>query len=272
MPSLSNILMLALLFVTVGFIAGALISTLWADRDRRKRGQADAPVTQSDHTDEVRIWHDLASGRLMAVVGGKEVSDPSRLPADRRRKLIALGREWIAWLGGVTDMPTRPPLLQVEKLAPNAGDGAVVPTGVVPTAAQSAAEMETAGAVAVNEQDVLESRLANAITPGGMGTAGQPASAVSPSQRRLGTPTNQPVEKPKAPASIVTQIDEVLQEMLETSSLQTRAIRLSEDPRKGVIVWVGVEHYDGIDAVKDDEIREFIRKAVKEWERRTEGK
>ncbi len=71
------------------------------------------------------------------------------------------------------------------------------------------------------------------------------------------------------PKSIVGQIDEVLQEMLAGSNLSNSAIRLVEEPRHGVIVWVGLKRYEGIDAVPDEAVRAMIRAAVKEWERRS---
>jgi hypothetical protein len=68
--------------------------------------------------------------------------------------------------------------------------------------------------------------------------------------------------------SLTAQIDEILQEMLATSPLAGRGIRLQESVDQGVIVCVGMEQYDGIDAVPDDHVREILRSAVKEWQRR----
>lgn len=75
-----------------------------------------------------------------------------------------------------------------------------------------------------------------------------------------------PVEKSNK--SIAAQIDEILQEKLETSSLAGRAIRLMELPGKGMVVMVGLDQYDGVNSVPDPEIREIIRSCVTEWERR----
>ncbi len=77
------------------------------------------------------------------------------------------------------------------------------------------------------------------------------------------------VRAPKPqPKSIAAQIDEILQEMLEESPLSTKAIRLLELPAKGMVVMVGLDHYEGVDAVPDEDIRNVIRAAVAEWERR----
>ena len=74
------------------------------------------------------------------------------------------------------------------------------------------------------------------------------------------------VEKHKRQLSIVEQVDEVLQELLDSSLLKGRNIRLTELPNKGVTVWVGNEYYDGINAVPDEDVKRIIRQAVKKWE------
>jgi hypothetical protein len=73
-------------------------------------------------------------------------------------------------------------------------------------------------------------------------------------------------EKHKQQLSIVEQVDEVLQELLDSSLLNGRNIRLTELPNKGVTVWVGNEYYDGINAVPDEDVKRIIRQAVKKWE------
>jgi len=74
------------------------------------------------------------------------------------------------------------------------------------------------------------------------------------------------VDKPNK--SIAAQIDEILQEKLENSSLANRAIRLMELPGKGMVVMVGLDQFDGVNSVPDPEIQELIRSCVAEWERR----
>jgi hypothetical protein len=72
------------------------------------------------------------------------------------------------------------------------------------------------------------------------------------------------------PKSIAGQVDEILQEKLVESPLANRAIRLMELPGKGMVVMVGLDHYEGVDAVPDEEVRALIRSAVMEWERRVD--
>jgi hypothetical protein len=69
--------------------------------------------------------------------------------------------------------------------------------------------------------------------------------------------------------SIVVQIDNILQEMLTGSTLESRGIRLTEGANMSVIVWVGNEFFQGIDHVPDPVIAQVIRTAVAEWEKRS---
>jgi hypothetical protein len=76
---------------------------------------------------------------------------------------------------------------------------------------------------------------------------------------------------PKAKGSMVEQIDDILQEVIQNSDKPDRKIRLVEELKEGVIVWVGNDHYIGIDLVPDPIVKDLIRTAVKEWDRRTES-
>jgi hypothetical protein len=64
----------------------------------------------------------------------------------------------------------------------------------------------------------------------------------------------------------VAQIDSVLQTRLAGTPLAEKGIRLQESPEGGVLVWVGVEKYGGIDDVPDAQIKTALRAAIAEWE------
>lgn len=72
--------------------------------------------------------------------------------------------------------------------------------------------------------------------------------------------------KPKAPLSIIDQINAIFDEMIVGTPLAERSIHLAQDPTLGVTVQVGLVHYDGIDSVPDEEIRAALKAAVKKWE------
>jgi cell division protein FtsN len=99
----------------------------------------------------------------------------------------------------------------------------------------------------------------------------QPASPPPPaptSQPGPPKPAVIPVEdRPAAPAnSIVTQIDTILQARLAGTPLEERGVFLTQSPEGGVIVYIGLKRYNGLDEVPDPEIKAAIRGAITEWE------
>jgi len=82
-------------------------------------------------------------------------------------------------------------------------------------------------------------------------------------------------DKSKTPApygagkSIAVQVDEILQEMLVNSPQAKRGIRIAESPDAGLVVYVGLEKFDGVDAIPYNDVKEIIRTAVAEWRNRT---
>ena len=79
-------------------------------------------------------------------------------------------------------------------------------------------------------------------------------------------PILQAAAVPGKPKSIVEQIDEILQAKLVDSSVHNKAVRLVEDPVHGVVVWIGIDHFNGVDQVTDPEVKALLREAAAEWE------
>ncbi len=74
-------------------------------------------------------------------------------------------------------------------------------------------------------------------------------------------------DRPSAPAnSIVTQIDAILQARLAGTPLEDRGVFLTQSPEGGVIVYVGLTRYTGVEDVPDAEVKAAIRAAISEWE------
>lgn len=78
------------------------------------------------------------------------------------------------------------------------------------------------------------------------------------------------VKKSELPApSIVTQINDILQEDLRNAPHIHDPVCLMDWPGTGMIVMVGLEKYDTVDDVPDKDIRDIIHGAVKKWETQT---
>jgi len=69
-----------------------------------------------------------------------------------------------------------------------------------------------------------------------------------------------------APATMVGQIDAILQAHLASLPSENRGIRLIESPEGGVVVMVGLTKYNGVSEVPDPQVQAMIRAAIAEWE------
>jgi hypothetical protein len=125
----------------------------------------------------------------------------------------------------------------------------------------------------------LEGRPAPApsMKTSGLPSADQPGPAPLSSVPSTPKPAPQPAaprastiakeDRPAAPAnSIVTQIDTILQARLAGTPLGERGIFLTQSPEGGVIVYVGLTRYTGVDEVPDADVKAAIRAAISEWE------
>ncbi len=91
-------------------------------------------------------------------------------------------------------------------------------------------------------------------------------------------PPTKPAPPPAAPAvgagidiktsglSIVDQIDRILQAKLENSPLNKRGIRLRSSLGGGLLILVGLDEYEWVDDIPEQEIQDVIREAIAEWE------
>ena len=81
------------------------------------------------------------------------------------------------------------------------------------------------------------------------------------------TPSRKNEEKPEdAPTSMVGQINAILQLRIANSPLASQGVTMMESPSGGVMVYVGVNKYEGIEDVPSEEVKAAIRAAIVEWE------
>lgn len=73
------------------------------------------------------------------------------------------------------------------------------------------------------------------------------------------------------PLTIFEQIDEILKEVVAASPEKNRGIRLVDNGHNGVIVWVGMEKFNGVDEVPYPEVQALIHTAVERWEAQAEA-
>jgi len=166
-------------------------------------------------------------GYLTLDLDGSRV-DTSALSAEQRKRLVEMLTIMRPWLEG------KPVSVPVATTPPPAAQPQPKPTPVVapPPPPQSAIEPI-------------------------------PSRPMTPPQPAIIAKEDRPVS---SPTSIVGQIDQILQIRLAGTPLENRGVFLTQSPEGGVMVYIGLTKYLGIDDVPDAEIKAAIRAAIAEWE------
>lgn len=220
--------------VLVLVIAGILIGLFFALRGGQKSPPPQKPGAGHPGLVEVaRLGRDKTTDMLLVVVDGKLVTRASELSAGQRNRLSAAANDLQKWLGQpvTATSPAATPSFTTERM---------------PTPPPAFTSMPSEAEIGIPGD----------VKP----VAANPVEAL---RHTMG---------PSKPApsfiSIPAQIEEILQAKLAGTPLEKRGIHLIESPNQGVIVHIGLEQYPGIDAVPDEEVRNIIRSAVAEWEKR----
>lgn len=245
--SLPMLLIVAIICLVIGVLIGVLLGSLRGERENNSSKQADeAPPggEKGRYTSILHLWRDKTQGDLIIEMSGKAYRTIEPLDKSQRDWLLQVSRELVKWQGLTNSQPrqAQPPTEVPGENQPGGAAAKPVPKPQAPSPAPVTASVNPPAVMPASSQ------------------SNSPANAIP----NLASP-----QLPKEqPASIVGQIDLILQEMLEGSPHHSKGVHLYEDPRKGVVVWVGLDHYEGIDNVPDPEIKQLIRSAVAEWERR----
>jgi hypothetical protein len=223
-----------------GIALGGFIASFLQDR------KADNQTAESPPDDLLRVRKDADSGALQVFVVNRGFHTPAEMTPDQRALTGYIVNDLQAWL------------------SPQAAAGKSMSTAI-PEAITPAALVVAAGSLA----------------PSSPGTPSVPMSGVSvenqtpdePKKRKRGGIMGMVTNALKAevstaklpPKSIAVQVNEILQAKLKGSPLEERGICLMELPGQDMVVMIGLDKYDSVNAVPDDEIRAVIQLAVNDW-------
>lgn len=224
------------IIIILGIGAGMLLSSLNEEGEPEEGvGETTPPGGKKGrYVPVARLWRERDGGALVVEMDGKSFLGPATLTDAQRAQLENNARDLRGWLGmGLTGA---------------AGETAARP----PVETARAAEPAPAAA------PYIPSRV----------DAPRPSySPVVPVQPALAPAEVEAAQAMTGGRSIVSQIEDILQDMIDSTPLQHQGLHLIEDPLRGVIVSVGGRQYEGIDAVPEGEARNAIRAAVAEWEK-----
>jgi hypothetical protein len=238
----------------VGWIAGLVFVYLFglfegrgqgykrrkAEEEQERKEQPSPPASKTetitvDDPGLLRVKNE--NGSFVLDLDGKRVN-PISLSSDQRRRLIDMLSIMRPWLEGHS--------------APAPSSKPAAPSPSAPPATVDD-RLNIFGGPAPESKPVPEK------------PAPPPRQPVAPPAARPGTIAKE--DRPVAPAnSIVGQIDSILQARLAGTPLEGRGVFLAQSAEGGVIVYVGLTRYNGLDDVPDPEIKAAIRAAISEWE------
>lgn len=229
-----------LFILIVGVSLGFLIARLprWMSRDEAETEPAESIETGDDSLEVVRLLRD-PDGNILPEVGGVKLYTLQDLDFEMRPVLLRSVRDLLVWL--------RKESVPVEFDR----DGSPVFEG----SATDASDVDDEYMKPLQPKEEAPKVRHRSFV-------GMLIDAVQSDVGKLPGPEDR---------SIADQIDEILQANLKGTELDKRGIRLMELPEKGLVVMIGLDQYEGVDAVPDPNIQAVIRNAVAEWESKYGG-
>ena len=96
--------------------------------------------------------------------------------------------------------------------------------------------------------------------------ASAPAPTSAPAPSAPASKKEEPAEA--APTTMVGQINMLLQARIANTKFASQGVSMIESVSGGVNVYVGLNRYEGIDEIPDEEVKALIRAAIAEWEKK----
>lgn len=203
-----------------------------------------------------RLWHDPFRGKPVVEIDDQMFREVGDLNLDQYRRLVDSLEDMRQWLGippqGSAPGRSMPePSKQSESLSQQPeGAGMISPS---PTQDSSVIGQETQLQKAPDESISKE----------------MPSETVRPSVSPINVFARAllPISETQTPnLNVVAQINAILQEKLENTHLKQRGIRLVEQPDHSMVVMIGLDKYESVEDVPDEQVKAVIRQAVSEWE------
>lgn len=247
--------LLLLLAALIGLFIGLLLSSLFSGKESRQKNQPPREIQKEGYGEVARLWYSPAAKKVLTEMDGGFYKGFSALSVEQQAKvkrLSSLLNDWTA-----AEQAVEPPVLA----AP------VIEERFQPVAAAPTPESEKMS----YEQDFVIPAAA-AVAPFAT-TGDEDADVVSVLQQSLEPEEEEAgfIPSPAAEFSITQQINAILQDILSTTELADKGIKLEENPDHGVDVFVGAEKYPGIEDVPYPQVRTLIHEAVLRWEQETDS-
>lgn len=252
---------IAILALVIGLLIGLLVSTLF---NREPKSSNDNPLpdklAKAGYAEGARVFYTPAQKKVVIFLDGDYYEDFAALTPEQKRRVVRLIDGMNEW-GNVSPKPVVQPVTPApaEKsiyapLDKTGDNNLTVPVSTKPDLKMPLLPVKDGIPGLLPEKESLEDLGID------VPKIVEPIPAVV--SFNLGAPPKIK-EKPK---TIVDQINAALDELITGTENAKKGIRLEDNGHQGVIVWVGLTRYEGVDAVTDPEIQQLIKDAVAKWE------
>ncbi len=236
-----------------GLFIGLLVSGLFANRDAKAR-KSSRPTPEMDkegYLEVARLWYSPTSKSIMPELDGEFIQDHASLTPDRQKKIFRISDLLSEWVRKIP-LDVAQPVTKIEESAAPSNYSTVSP-----------ADEESQSSPFIEEQQVESyTPRSDAFSPQAMDTLDEDT------ENLLSAEDEEPDEKLVIkPRTIAGQISLILEDMVRTSSLREKGIKLIEREDHGVDVWIGMEKFDGVEAIPYPEAKQLIKAAAAKWEK-----
>jgi len=258
-----SIFLMAFLFLLLPIVAIVLYFLFRGAKEEDKEDQKQERDQESIHLPGLepvaRLWHDPLHDELAVEIDGQTFRSVEDIDLDQYRRLADTLDELREWLSASPEvsLPDRTAAEEPQQVgAPHEPVEQVEGKAEASQLADVSPPLEQQPQVAayspIEESDETTSSLLNPLS--------------------VFTRALQPKPGIETPSlNVVAQINAILQEILEETPLKHRGISLVEQSDHSMVVMVGLDKYDSVDEVPDEEVRMVIRQAVSQWEDQTMG-
>jgi len=240
----------------VGLLIGLLISSL-LNREPKSALENTLPkdLTQEGYSEAARLLYSPSTKRVVTQLDGDFYKEFLPLTPEQRRRVLRLLQAWKEWCeqSSAQNEPAKQPLAVTQTPVENSDQRPE--TIYKPLADPIRIDQDLESAPKTENLADLGIKIPEEVQP-------------IPAVISIGS---KPVKiEKKEPLTIVEQINEVINKLAAGTPIEKRNIRLAEKGHEGITVWVGLDHFDGVDAVPFPEVQQLIKAAVARWEEETE--
>ncbi len=236
-----------------GLFVGLLVSGLFGNRDAkaRKTSRPTPEMEKEGFLEVARLWYSPTSKSIMPELDGEFIQDHASLTPDRQKKIFRIADLLSEWVRKIPTEVAQPVAKIDEPLAPS-------PFTAVPPADEES-----------QPSPFIEAPQVESVTPPSNAFTPQVMSSMeNETENYLSAEDEEPDENLVIkPRTIAGQISLILEDMVQTSSLREKGIKLIEREDHGVDVWIGMEKFDGVEAIPYPEARQLIKAAAAKWEK-----